>query len=65
MCITANKEIREAAKGAGVRLWQVAERIGVADATFSRKLRREVPPQEKKHILDVIDEVAAEIAEAS
>ena len=65
MCVTANKEIREAAKCAGVRLWQVAESIGVTDATFSRKLRRELPPQERDHILGVIQGLAAENAEAS
>lgn len=65
MCITANKEIRETAKRAGVRLWQVAESIGVADATFSRKLRRELPPQEREKILGIIEGLAAENAEAS
>ena len=59
MCIIANKEIRDAAKRAEVRLWQVAERIGVADATFSRKLRRELPPQEREKILRIINELAA------
>ncbi len=65
MVITANKEIREHAKNAGVRLWQVAERIGLSDATFSRKLRRELPEQERKHILGVIGELAAENAGVS
>ena len=59
MCIIANKEIRDAANRAEVRLWQVAERIGVADATFSRKLRRELPPQEREKILRIINELAA------
>lgn len=38
MSNTANKEIREAAKRAGICLWQVAEKIGVNDGNFSRKL---------------------------
>jgi hypothetical protein len=44
-CATANKEIQITARDAGVRLWQVAERIGMNDGNFSRKLRRELPDQ--------------------
>ena len=55
----ANKEIREAAKHAGVFLWQVAESVGITDANFSRKLRRELPPQEREKILGIINELAA------
>lgn len=62
---TANKEIRIAARNAGVRLWQVAERIGINDGNFSRKLRRELPDQEKKEILEIIKTLAAEKAEVS
>lgn len=62
---TANKEIRIAARNAGVRLWQVAERIGLNDGNFSRKLRRELPDQEKKEILEIIKTLAAEKTEVS
>lgn len=60
MSNTANMEIRIAAKRAGVRLWQVAERVGVNDGNFSRKLRQELPPQEREKILVIINEMAAE-----
>jgi len=59
---SANMEIRTAAKRAGVRLWQVAERVGVNDGNFSRKLRRELPPDEREKILTIINELAAERA---
>ncbi len=65
MSNTANKEIREAAKSAGICLWQVAEKIGVNDGNFSRKLRKELPQQEKEHILTIIDTLAKEKAEVS
>ena len=65
MSNTANKEIRRAAKSAGVCLWQVAERIGVNDGNFSRKLRRELPSQEKEKILGIIALLAKEKAEVS
>ena len=65
MSNTANAEIRNAAKSAGVCLWQIAERIGVNDGNFSRKLRRDLPPQERDKILGIINELAAERAEVS
>lgn len=65
MSNTANAEIRRAAKNAGVCLWQVAERFGINDGNFSRKLRRELPPEEREKILGIIDELAAERAAVS
>lgn len=59
---TVNAEIRRAAKSAGVRLWQVAERFGINDGNFSRKLRRELPPEEREKILGIIKDLAAEKA---
>ena len=37
-----NIDIRKAAIEAGVKLWQVAEELRIADATLSRKLRHEL-----------------------
>ena len=53
-----NKDIRDAAKRAGVCLWQIAEQLGVNDGNFSRKLRRELPAQEKEKILKIIGDIA-------
>ena len=55
-----NKEIREAARAAGVHLWQVAEAYGVTDGNFSRKLRREFSAAEKEKILGMIERIARE-----
>ena len=55
-----NQEIRNMAKTAGVRLWEVADAIGIADTTFCRKLRKELPADEKEKILSVIAELAKE-----
>lgn len=55
-----NKDIREAAKQAGVCLWQIAERLGINDGNFSRKLRRELPSQEREKIMEIINELAKE-----
>ena len=54
----ANEEIRAKAKEKGVFLWEVADRYGVCDTHFCRKLRKEFPAEEKKRILSMIDELA-------
>ena len=59
-----NKEIRSAAKNAGVRLWEVAAAYGINDGNFSRKLRQELPQEEKEKILAIIDQIAREKQEA-
>lgn len=59
-----NKEIRSAAKNAGIRLWEVATAYGINDGNFSRKLRQELPQEEKEKILAIIDRLAQERQEA-
>ena len=55
-----NEKIRTAAKDAGVKLWQIAERVGLTDSNFSRKLRRELPESERDRLLAIIEAIAAE-----
>lgn len=55
-----NSDIKDAAKTAGVKLWQIAEAYGMQDSNFSRKLRRELPEAEKKEILAIIDRLVRE-----
>lgn len=59
-----NQEIRKAAKSAGIHLWQVAAAYGINDGNFSRKLRQELPQEEKEKILAIIDRLAQEKQEA-
>lgn len=59
-----NKEIRSAAKNAGVRLWEVAAAYGINDGNFSRKLRQELPQEEKEKIFAIINRLAQEKQEA-
>lgn len=56
-----NQDIRRAAAGAGVKLWQVAEALGIADTTFCRRLRHELPPEEKERIFSAIRSLAGEV----
>ena len=54
-----NQRIREAARDAGVNLWEVAERLKIADQTLSRRLRRELPEEAQEKILGIIADIAA------
>ncbi len=56
-----NQDVRRTAAGAGVKLWQIAEALGIADCNFSRKLRRELPAEEKEKIFSIIRELAGEV----
>lgn len=53
-----NKEIREAAKANRVYSYEVADALGVSEATMTRKMRRELPQDEKRRILEAIDRLA-------
>ena len=56
--IMKNQRIREAAKNAGVKLWQIADAIGITDGNFSRKLRHELPEDEQRRILEIIKQIS-------
>lgn len=54
----ANMEVRTAAREAGVCLWQVAEKLGINDGNFSRKLRRELSTEDREKVLSIIRELS-------
>lgn len=58
-----NQDIRNTAKKSGIKLWQIAEKLGIWDATLSKKLRKELPQEEKDKILGIIAELAKEAEE--
>lgn len=52
-----NKEIRREIGARGLKQWQVADALGISEATLSKKLRKELPNDEKEKILAVIEEL--------
>lgn len=56
----ANQKIRRTAAAAGVKLWQIADRLGIADSAFSRLLRKELPVDKQAEILQIISELEQE-----
>ncbi len=53
-----NKELKRYAASKGVRLWQVAEKFGLNDANFSRKLRHDLNEQDAKKFIVYVDELS-------
>ena len=48
------------AKSKGILLWQIADKLGITDGNFSRKLRHEFTQEEQQKIMQLIDELAEE-----
>jgi hypothetical protein len=40
-----------------VKLWRIAAKLNIADCNFSRKLRKELLPENKAKIMAIIDEL--------
>lgn len=57
----SNQEVRRTAAGAGVKLWQIADALGITDSSFSRKLRKELPQEEKEKIFSIIQKLSQEV----
>ncbi len=56
----ANTQIRKAAAVAGVKLWQIADKLKIVDTTFSRQLRKEFSDEKREQVLQIIRELEQE-----
>lgn len=59
MC-RANQDIRDTALHCGVKHWEIAEKIGKTEQWLCKKLRTELPEEEKFKIFAIIGEIAKE-----
>ena len=55
-----NQKIRDELKKNRLTQWELAERLGISEFTLSRRLRKELPESETKHILTVIKKKGGE-----
>lgn len=58
-----NVDVRTRAKQAGVRLWQIAQALGMQDSNFSKLLRTELPQEKKGEICSIIQRLEKEAVE--
>ena len=54
-----NQDIRKAAQAAGLFLWQIAEKLEYSEYTMVKKMRKELPAEEKERIFGIIEELKA------
>lgn len=53
----ANADIRKEAETAGVKLWQIAAKLGIHHCTFSVWLRQEMSDEQKAQVRTAIKEL--------
>ncbi len=59
---TPNADIRKEAEIAGVKMWQIAAKLGIHQCTFSTWLRFELSDELKAQIRSAIREIQEETA---
>lgn len=59
MKVKPNMDIRTRSAMYGICLWEVAAELGILDSALSRKMRKELPDEEKQKIFDAIDRIVA------
>lgn len=58
-----NENIRNAAKIAGVHLWQIAAKLDISEPTLTRWLRFPLPTEKEYKVLNAIAELRKEATE--
>lgn len=56
-----NVDVRRTAGGNGVKLWQIADALGISDCSLSRKLRKELSAEEKAAVFAIIRNLSQEV----
>lgn len=54
----SGQEVKAFIKNAGVKLWEVAEVLGMTDGNFSRRLRKPFNESEVANIKHIINELS-------
>lgn len=52
-----NTDIRQAITDSGLKYWQVADALNVADSTFTKWLRKELDPEKKAAVMEAIEKL--------
>lgn len=55
----SGSELRSVIKASGVALWKVAKEYGIADKTFSKKLRGDFSEEQTQKILAIVEKLKA------
>ena len=58
-----NEDVRQKAASAGIKLWQIADALGMTDGNFSRKLRHELTEGQKEKVYAIIAKLSSGVIE--
>ncbi len=61
----SNLKLKKYARDRGVKLWQIAERFGVSDVMFSKRLRHELSKEDAERFMKYVDDITAIGGEAN
>lgn len=53
----ANIDLKIACLQNNIRLYEIASELGISEFTFSRRLRKELDPEEKEKVLKIIERI--------
>lgn len=53
----ANLEIKQVIQKNRLKQWEIANQLGISEYTLCRKLRKELPKEEKDKIFNAIEEL--------
>lgn len=53
-----NDDIRETAKERGIRLYEIADSLGISEATFNRWMRKPLRDDIRTRVLAIIEEIS-------
>ena len=56
-------EVKAMIRNSGVKLWEVADKLGMNDGNFSRRLRKPFSTEEVKRITEITESLASSRAE--
>lgn len=54
----SNVQIKSYAMLRGVKLYQIAEKLRISEATMSRMMRKELAPEKRQEIMQIIDQLS-------
>ena len=60
----ANETIRRQARAEGIPFWLIAKRLSISEPTMTRRMREEMPEEEKQRVLSIIREISQEARNA-
>lgn len=56
-----NIEIRNAIFKSNIKKWEIANKLGITDSSFSRMLRKEMSEEMKNKIIEIIKNYGTEV----